>query len=160
MAHQTAFSRTLCVYKQRKWENAKKIRRVSYQRCSPFFIIIFFTRLSISSMSCGKILLITNIWNTVAFFGLTLDSVSRACACIYTSDASPMTLSPRDAANKKPYVFPFRSPDRSTGDRLRQCRQRKNGKQKNWIIKESSVFVPGFFVLLAWRTNARICCIE
>ena len=56
-------------------------------------------------MSSGKILLITNIWNTVAFLGLALDSVCGTCACIYTSDASPMTLSPRDAANKKPYVF-------------------------------------------------------
>lgn len=37
--------------------------------------------------------------------GSTLDSVCGACACIYTSGASPMTLSPRDAANKKPYVF-------------------------------------------------------
>ena len=37
--------------------------------------------------------------------GSTLDSVCGACAYIYTSGASPMTLSPRDAANKKPYVF-------------------------------------------------------
>ena len=41
----------------------------------------------------------------MAFLGLTLDRVCGTCACIYTSGASPMTLSPRDAANKKPYVF-------------------------------------------------------
>ena len=145
---------------QRKWENAKKIRRVSYQRCSPFFIIIFFTRLSISSMSCGK-----NSWSqTFGTSWLFLDwpwIVSAGRVLVYIQVMHHLWHYRHGIwLTSDLMFFPFGSPDRSTGDRLRQCRQRKNGKQKNWMVKESSVFVPGFFVLPAWRTNARIYCIE
>ena len=71
---------------------------------SVFYYHLFHSTIDIIN-ELRKKLLISNIWNIMAFLGLTLDSVCGTCACIYTSDASPMTLSPRDAANKKPYAF-------------------------------------------------------
>ena len=93
-----------------------------------------------------KKLLISNIWDIMAFLGLTLDSVCGTCACIYTSGASPMTLSPRDAANKKPYVF-FLSGAQIVAQGIVSVnvgREKTGSKKMNSI--ESSVFVPGFFV--------------
>lgn len=71
---------------------------------SVFYFHLFHSTIDIIN-ELWKKLLVSNIWDIMAFLGLTLDRVCGTCACIYTSGASPMTLSPRDAANKKPYVF-------------------------------------------------------
>ena len=51
-------------------------------------------------------------------------------------------------------LFPFGSPDRSTGDRLRQCRQRKNGKPIIWIVQKARYSHRAFLFCLLFE------CIE
>ena len=51
---------------------------------SVFYYHLFHSTIDIIN-ELRKKLLISNIWNIMAFLGLTLDSVCGACACIYTS---------------------------------------------------------------------------
>ena len=51
---------------------------------SVFYFHLYHSTISIIN-ELRKKLLISNIWNIMAFLGLTLDSVCGACACIYTS---------------------------------------------------------------------------